>query len=137
MTLPQAEVSEEMNAYLCKLPTLEEIHNTVKGLKTDFAPGPDGFNGKFFQIAWDIIKHDVQEAVLDFFNGNDIPLGFSHTLLALIPKKENPSGWSDFRPISLCTVMQNIISKLLNDRLASFHPALISPNQSGFVKGGP
>lgn len=62
-------------------------------------------------------------------------MGFSHSLLAFIPKTENPTAWSDYRPISLCSNVQKIISKLLNDRLACLLPKLISLNQSGFVQG--
>ncbi|XP_060190835.1 uncharacterized protein LOC132620152 [Lycium barbarum] len=39
------------------------------------------------------------------------------------------------RPISLSNVSQKIISKVINDRLANIIPKIISPNQSGFVKG--
>ena len=134
LILPGQEVTLEQNAELCKLPTMEELHIVVKGLKADSAPGPDGFTGKFFQVAWDIIKSDLLEAVLDFFLDGQLPLGFSHTLLALIPKKDSPQEWCDFRPISLCSNVQKIISKLLNDRLALLLPNLISLNQSGFVK---
>uniref|UniRef100_A0A1U7XE39 Uncharacterized protein LOC104233110 n=1 Tax=Nicotiana sylvestris TaxID=4096 RepID=A0A1U7XE39_NICSY len=30
---------------------------------------PDGFNGKFYQSYWDIIKNDLLNIVLDFFGG--------------------------------------------------------------------
>ena len=72
--------------------------------------------------------------VCAFFNVSEIPAGFSHTLLALIPKNPSPQEWSDYRPISLCSNMQKILSKILNDRLALILPGLISKNQSGFVK---
>lgn len=84
---------------------------------------------------WEFIKEDLLEAVHDFFNGTELPVGISATSLALIPKVNNPSSWSDYRPISLCNFSHKIISKLLNDRLVVVLPNIISDNQSGFLKG--
>lgn len=74
------------------------------------------------------------EAVADFFAGASIPRGIAATMIVLIPKK-NPSKWSEFRPISLCNVMNKIISKLLASRMAPLVPLVTVPNQSGFIKG--
>jgi hypothetical protein len=34
----------------------EEIWNTIKSLPSDKAPGPDGFTGRFYKVAWQVIK---------------------------------------------------------------------------------
>ncbi|KAH0699064.1 hypothetical protein KY284_013279 [Solanum tuberosum] len=39
------------------------------------------------------------------------------------------------RPISLSTFINKIISRLIHERIANILPALISPNQSGFIRG--
>lgn len=90
LDVPSHMITEEQNVDLCRPPTLEEVKQVVFGLKPDSAPGPDGYTWKFFQFCWDIIKFDVLEGVLDFFAGNDIPLGFTHTLIALNPKVSSP-----------------------------------------------
>ncbi|KAL6569244.1 hypothetical protein OROMI_013758 [Orobanche minor] len=64
-----------------------------------------------------------------------MPPAFTATSVVWIPKKPLPSCWSDYRPISLCNVTNKIMSKILNARLASVLPLIISPNQSGFVQG--
>ncbi|MGS7457466.1 reverse transcriptase domain-containing protein, partial [Mycobacterium tuberculosis] len=43
--------------------------------------------------------------------------------------------WKDFRPISLCTFLNKVITKLIGSRLARVLPKLISEYQSGFVAG--
>lgn len=64
-----------------------------------------------------------------------MPRSFTVTKIVLLPKKENPLSWSDYRPISLCNVMNKIISKIIATRLAPLLPYLTTPNQSGFIKG--
>ncbi|XP_042016222.1 uncharacterized protein LOC121764232 [Salvia splendens] len=118
-----------------KAPVAEEVRQIIFSMNVDSATGPDGYSALFFQSCWDIIGGDVTEAVLDFFGGSQIPRGIAATLIVLVPKKKNPTRWAEFRPISLCNVMNKIISKLLASRMAPLLPLLTVPNQSGFVKG--
>lgn len=64
-----------------------------------------------------------------------MPRSYTATTIISLPKKPNPATWSDFQPISLCNVTNKIITKLLTARLAPILPRILSPNQSGFVKG--
>ncbi|XP_051117364.1 uncharacterized protein LOC127242076 [Andrographis paniculata] len=84
---------------------------------------------------WEIVGPDVLAAVLDFFSGTLLPKFYTATTIVLIPKKDAPESWADYRPISLCNVSNKIITKLLTVRLGTLLPRLLSPHQSGFVKG--
>ena len=53
----------------------------------------------------------------------------------MIPKKDNPSTFADFRPISLCHFCYKILSKQLVTRLSIMLPKILSKEQSAFVKG--
>ncbi|XP_027072036.2 uncharacterized protein [Coffea arabica] len=128
-------LSEDDILDLERLPTAEEVRGAVFSLDRDSCSGPDGFPGSFYQACWDIIGGDLSDAVADFFVGADLPCGISATLLALIPKQSAPKTFADFRPISLCNFSNKIISKILAARLEKVLPRLISPQQSGFVKG--
>ncbi|EOY02236.1 Uncharacterized protein TCM_011923 [Theobroma cacao] len=123
------------NEFLCAAPSLKEIKEVVFNIDKDSVAGPDGFSSLFYQHCWDIIKQDLLEAVLDFFNGTPMPQGVTSTTLVLLPKKPNSCQWSDFRPISLCTVLNKIVTKTLANRLSKILPSIISENQSGFVNG--
>lgn len=48
---------------------------------------------------------------------------------------DNPTTFKQLRPISLCDFNNKMLTKLLILRLAKALPQLISPEQSGFVKG--
>lgn len=128
-------VDEEINVELCEPPGLDELQRVVFSLNKDSSAGPDGFPAIFYSSCWDIIKTDLLEAVVDYFHCSSLPVGISATSLALIPKVENPTGWSDYRPISLYNCSHKIITRLLNERLSTVLPALIFVNHSGFLKG--
>ncbi|KAK6776038.1 hypothetical protein RDI58_027039 [Solanum bulbocastanum] len=128
-------ITDEHNEMLSALPTLQEVKECVFSLDPDSALGPDGLSGRFYQAAWNIISSDVHKAVISFFSGDILPKFFTHTCLVLIPKIDHPQSFSDLRPISLCNVPSKIISMILNARLASILPRIISKNQTGFVKG--
>ncbi|KAH6784357.1 hypothetical protein C2S52_009316 [Perilla frutescens var. hirtella] len=94
---------------LCRTPDIDEIRSAVFGISGDSVSGPDGFTSLFFQHCWDIVSSDVVGAVVDFFAGAHMPRSFTATTIVLLPKKERS--------------------------LAPFLPAMLAPNQSGFVKG--
>ncbi|XP_049399720.1 uncharacterized protein LOC125863746 [Solanum stenotomum] len=128
-------ITQEQNDRMKELPTLDELKEVVQSLNPNSAAGPDRMNGCFFQKCWSIINKDLLAVIHSFFSGHLLPKYFSHTCLVLLPKVSNPNKLSEFRPISLSNVTNKIISKLLCLRLAPILPSLISPNQSGFVKG--
>ncbi|EOY02242.1 Uncharacterized protein TCM_016767 [Theobroma cacao] len=128
-------ISSADNEFLCAAPSLQEVKETVFNINKDSVAGSDGFSSLFYQHCWDIIKHDLLDAVLDFFRGSPLPRGVTSTTLVLLPKKPNACHWSDYSPISLCTVLNKIVTKLLANRLSKILPLIISENQSGFVNG--
>ncbi|KAL2497861.1 Uncharacterized protein Adt_23411 [Abeliophyllum distichum] len=128
-------VSDENNLQLNRIPTLAEVREAIFSIDPDSVAGPDGFSSHFFQECWDIVSDDVFQAVLDFFAGGHFSRGFSATSIVLIPKRDNACRWSEFRPISLCTVFNKLVTKLLNSRLSNILPQIISAPQSGFIPG--
>ena len=112
----------------------EEVKTVVFQMDGDSSPSLDGFKGSFFTSCWDIVKGDTYRAVCDFFARAKLSWGYISTWLALIPKIPGASI-SEFRPIRLCNFVNKIISKLLARRLKNVLPKIISPQQSGFVKG--
>jgi hypothetical protein len=117
------------------LPSVLEIKNAVFSMNKDSAPGPDGFGAFFFQTYWDIIKNDVCEVVLYFFQYNWLMPNFNSNTVVLIPKDSNADTISQFRPIALANFKFKIISKVLADRLAQIMPHIVSKERRGFIKG--
>ncbi|VFQ63941.1 unnamed protein product [Cuscuta campestris] len=118
--IPQT-ISDLDNDLLTALPDMEEVRSTIWQMDGDSASGPDGFNENFLKASWDIIKEDVLKASLEFFKGLPIPKAYGSTFLTLIPKKDDPRSFNDFRPISLSTFMSKINTKILANGLLNHH----------------
>lgn len=73
--------------------------------------------------------------VLKAFHECTIPEKLNMTLITLVPKVESPLSMVQFRPISLCSTLYKVISKVIVARLRTILPNLISPNQVSFVPG--
>ena len=99
------------------------------------SPGPDDFTSNFFHFFWDLIKEEVFEIIAESRDKKGVLKAFNATFLMLIPKEVGANNPDKFLPISLCSVIYKIISKVIANRLKPLLPNLISPEQSGFVEG--
>ncbi|CAH9124082.1 unnamed protein product, partial [Cuscuta epithymum] len=109
-----------------------EIKNALFDIGNDKAPGPDGYSSAFFKSNWELIEHDIVQAVKEFFRSGKLLKQINHTVIALIPKKNHSPKVSDYRPISCTNVMYKIITKILAARLTPCLPGLIDLAQGAF-----
>lgn len=71
--------------------------------------------------------------MLKFFATGCLPKNWNHTYLCLIPKIQSPKRMTDLRPISLCSVLYKIVSKILVHGLKKHLSSIVSPTQAAFV----
>jgi hypothetical protein len=79
------------------------------------------------QRNWGVLKHEIVQAVLKFFDTGQMLEGSNDTSIVLIPKVDNP--------VDLKDLLYKIISKCLVNRLRPILGDVISENQSAFVPG--
>lgn len=108
----------------------------MKSIRDSKAPGKDGFNAYFFKQAWPVIGKQVTIVVLDFFQSSNMYAPVNRTSVILIPKIQYLITIKDYRPISCCTTVYKIISKMLTSRLQGVMDYLVYSSQATFVPGG-
>ena len=126
-------ITKEENSILKKVPTREEIKETLFQMQNLKAPGPSGFHAFFYKEFWPTVEDSVIDAVISFFTDGCLPKEANSSLIVLIPKTTNLTFVNNFRPISLCNVVYKIISKLLVAKLRPLLHNIISPYQSAFI----
>ncbi|XP_071719411.1 uncharacterized protein [Rutidosis leptorrhynchoides] len=113
----------------------KEIWEAISNCDSSKAPGPDGFNMKFFKKHWELIKNDLIKSLDWFWDNSEISKGCNASFFTLIPKNSNPIGLNEYRPICLIGSYYKILTKFLSNRLAKFIHKVIGPEQTAFLKG--
>ncbi|CAN6253637.1 unnamed protein product [Urochloa humidicola] len=115
--------------------TEQEVHDVVKEIASEKAPGPDGYIGLFLKESWSLIKNDIMQVFHFFHQQHDQHLRLlNNAHIVLIPKKPDAKKVSDFRPISLVHTVAKLISKCMATRLAPELNTMVSRAQSAFIK---
>lgn len=81
------------------------------------------------------MKHDVLNTLLEFFKTRQMDNIFNRTLVTLIPKHNQERTIREYKPISCCTIVYKIISKVMATRLSRVLRNIISRSQASFVPG--
>eukprot|EP00253_Pinus_taeda_P031126 PITA_31126 len=113
----------------------EEVEAAMKNMGKDKSLGPDGWTIELFLHFFDLIGSEITEVVEESRLKGEIYRPFNSTFIVLIPKKDEPETFEDFRPISLCNCIYKIIAKVIAIRLVPILSRNISMEQFGFLEG--
>jgi hypothetical protein len=128
-------VEEEDNRTLMEDVTEEELKEVLHSFQKDKSPGPDGWSMDFFEGLFDLIGKDILKVVEESRRNGYIHAPLNATVIAPIPKKDDPRSLEDFKPISLCNCIYKVIAKIISRRLKVFLSKSISQEQFGFLEG--
>lgn len=81
------------------------------------------------------MKHDTLETFRSFFEDGKFDSRLNITFVTLITKHDQACNIRDFRPISCCTTVYKVISKVMANRMSKVLGSIISRNQAAFVPG--
>lgn len=128
-------VSDAHNTQILAPILNDEVKAAVFSMHAEKASGFDGLNPCFYQAYWSVVEKDVVEFCQRFLETGELKQEVNRTIVCLIPKVKKPQKMTELRPISLCSVLFRILSKVLANRLKICLPMLISANQSAFIEG--
>jgi hypothetical protein len=134
--LPQEEqLSDAQKLWVNQPFSQADVKKAIEGMKSESAPGPNGFTATFFKSLWQYIKKELLSMMHDF-NKCELDLRrLNFGVITLVPKVKDANTIKQYRPICLLNVDFKIFTKLLNDRITSIANKLISPTQTAFIKG--
>ncbi|KAL4273826.1 hypothetical protein GQ457_13G020550 [Hibiscus cannabinus] len=120
---------------LASVPSPQEVRDALCSMAPLKAPGPDGLHAEFFQKHWNIVGNDICNAIRSVFEGGTLEPDLHRTTVVLSPKVDVPLTFSDFRPISLCSVIYKLLTKIIVRRLKHLMSLLTDPSQTSFISG--
>lgn len=97
-------------------------------------PGPDGYSAEFFWESWEIVGVDLIAAVKEFFTAGRLLRQFNTTVISLILKVVGEDQLTQLRPISLCSTVYKVMTRLLKKKLKICVSDIVQRNQVGFVQ---
>lgn len=116
-------------------PILKEVQFAVKKMKKGKAPGEDG-------ITADILHEGgehIEDILTDLFNRclkqKDVPEDWKNAIIILLHKKGEREDISNYRPISLLSVLYKVFTRILADRLKRSLDEAQPRGQAGFRTG--
>lgn len=121
-------ITSEFNESLLKPYTKEEIHVALLQMHPCKAPGPDGIHVIFNQKLCHIVGNDVTSHISDILDGLISSNHVNRTNIALIPKVKSPTSMVEFRHISLCNLLYELVTKTLVTCLKHILPHVVSEN---------
>jgi hypothetical protein len=122
------QLSNEQRHNLTAPITEKEIECALQSIGDLKSPGIDGYGAYFFKKAWQIVKPDVLRAVHDFFDNGRLYKAANCTLVTLTPKYKEAKRIKEYKPISCCSTIYKIISKILTKRMGEVMTSIVGQN---------
>ena len=115
----------------------EEILELLQALDTNKASGPDGIAARMLKSTASVIAPSLKTLFNYSVMNGVVPDEWKNSNIVPIPKSSNRAQASNYRPISLLSILSKILEKhfynLIFTHVDLFCP--LSPNQWGFLPG--
>ena len=95
----------------------QELLAILHSFQKDKSLSPDGWPIELDLGFYDLNGKDLLMVVEESRREGFIHAPLNSMIISLIPKKDNPGKFEDFRPISLCNYLYKIISNIIAKRL--------------------
>ena len=131
----QKKLSDESKAFLDSDISLEETAKSLKKMKNNKSPGPDGIVTEFYKLYWGLIGSDLYEVICSGLEDKQLAYSQYLATIILLYKKGPRPDIRNWRPIALLNNDYKLISKVYAERMKTVLPEIISQDQKGCVAG--
>ena len=129
------KLSEESKTFMDSDISKEEIIKSLRKMKNNKSPGPDGIVVEFYKLYWDLIGDDLYEVTLAGLEDNRLAYSQYLAAIVLLYKKGPRPDIKNWRPISLLNTDYKLLSKVFAERIKKVLNEIIDPEQRGCVPG--
>ena len=114
-----------------------ELRKVIFSLKNNKSAGIDNITGEILKASFEFTSQFMLSLYNRMFNSSEYPRAWGEGIIAPIFKKGDPNEASNYRGITLISVLAKIYSQLLLNRLTKWTETYekITDNQFGFQKG--
>ena len=117
--------------------TEEVVYSQLKSLKVDKSPGPDKLHPLFLKMTRDQITKPLQIIFANSLKEQQVPSEWKIAAVSAIYKKGNKKSSSNYRPISLTSIVCKILERIIKSHIMEhmLDNNLFSNRQFGFING--
>lgn len=116
--------------------SVEEVKQAINSLKSNKAPGPDGFSGELYKRFNETLSPYLHKVFTQAYTDCALPPTLTKAVNTVIHKKgKDPEEVGSFCPISFLNQDGKLLSKILANRLSPFLDQLVHPAHTGFIPG--
>ena len=115
----------------------DEIALLLKNMDGNKSPSPDGYHPCFIKELADFIIEPIGIIFRNSMESGTIPSQWKEARVSAIYKKGNKKLASNYRPVSITSVLCRILEKLIRNQIVEYMQSenLLSDLQFGFIKG--
>lgn len=117
--------------------TEKEVEDILKILDTTKATGPDLLNPRLLKEACNILKYPLCKLFNLSLETGIFPSNWKIANVTPVFKKDSPSDYKNYRPISLISVLGKVMERCIYKHIHNYlvEHSIISSHQSGFTPG--
>nr|CAH7735754.1 unnamed protein product [Callosobruchus chinensis] len=116
--------------------SVDDVERVLWSIKSN-AVGTDKIDLKMLQLVFPNLGYIITYIINFCLTHNTFPEIWKSSKVIPIPKKNNPSNLSEFRPVSILPTFSKIVEKIISNQLKVFITAnkILPVTQSGFRSG--
>ena len=130
-----SRLSEESQNLLDKELNVDELYNSLRYMKNNKSPGPDGITVEFYKAFWKELKDPLLKVYNNSFDIEEMSYTQYLAIIVLLYKKGVRESVKNWRPISLINVDSKLLSKVFATRVKKILPEIIHTDQRGCIQG--